>query len=796
MDSNKNLERQKQLFSSHAQLVHFLADLMGAREDGFKLANIAQHYAVPSNRFSSQHTSKSSYRDSFELNLGYIPSQHELVFRKQPHVAAVSGFWNKYQQSRVIRFACAKLWFLRLCLWLFFTKFTFRYSSALQFTRLKNHYFLELAFICVTTLFLAEAAPLPITENVNFDSSFSSTGMLATFTPTYTQASALSFHTAKNTRILIMINGNCDIARRVGPSITQTWMTLPGHNFVTVRFIVGDSGSREDACSGDEALERSFMVYLPQCSDSYPPVEKVLCMWDFARSTWLSSFHFFLKIDADTYINIPNLLTLLAQHAPSEHLFAGAVGTGRNHDLPPYCLGPAYILSQYTLSKIPSDFIEISPRLENSDTTLSSVVRDFTQITCMDGIRPQYRWSFMNRYWDFRDGQFKAVMLNELSQSILPLTHPMNSALLIAISVHPLKRPVDMRKFHRYILTSLLPLFITQQPRKEEPVPPQLRPMCVYNPSVQYELSGFMLRECAPVRPVRPRKLKYAFIVHLKEHQQSFFRATEIAERLRSFHLQPVLFQGIEGKKMLNSFTGTRINHGEIGLRESYRLLYHTVLRRNARETTGFSSSSLKLPFAVQQKISPDPNTDSRSSLDGHPFEHDFSADELYLVLEDDVIFSPRFRHQLDLLLQDPRCGSFLSSNSGGVLLLGATIWRNGSYPQVNPYTGGWTIAELDMEQHPNTRCYNFNTGVYGTFSFILDKRAMQMVLMWLNDPQYADRPVDHAWAYLSEQGIPVRVAYPYIVIPRVDTSIIHKSGNHLDAIRRAVIHRWFFSES
>ena len=162
-------------------------------------------------------------------------------------------------------------------------------------------------------------------------------------------------------------------------------------------------------------------------------------------------------------------------------------------------------------------------------------------------------------------------------------------------------------------------------------------------------------------------------------------------------------------------------------------------------------------------------------------------------MVEDDVIFSPEFERRLSTLLQDRRCGSFLSSNTGGVLLLGATIWRNGTFPAVNAYTGGWIMADMDRDKHPGTLCYNFNSGVYGTFAFILDRRAMMLLLSWLNNPLYANRPIDHAWNFLSDAGLPVRAAYPYLVIPRVDTSIIHKSSSHSDARRRNVIHRWFF---
>eukprot|EP00043_Microstomoeca_roanoka_P015165 m.151402 g.151402 ORF g.151402 m.151402 type:complete len:764 (-) comp16199_c4_seq2:5237-7528(-) len=571
------------------------------------------------------------------------------------------------------------------------------------------------------------------------------------YTPTFAQADALKFHKANNTRILVMINGDCESAARIGPVVYRTWNRLPGSQFVTVKFIIGDSRISDGPCSNDPLVEEHLITYTPRCSDAYPPVSKVLCMWEFARQEWQSSYDFFLKTDADTYLNIPNLLVLLAEHSPGQDLFAGAVGTGRNRDLPPYCLGPAYIVSRYTLGRLPYKLSEAAVILPNSDTTFSQLIRDQLNVVCMDRVHGRFKWAFMNRYWDFQDGEFVTMQLNDKNQMILPVVHALNSALLPTISVHPLKRQEDMVSLHNAILYSRLPLFRFPTPQGETPVAGQLANLCVYNPSIQYELSGMKLRECAAVRPVRPRKLVQGYVAYLRHRRKSSDRASAIASQLRDMGITPALFSGVDGFSMLTSQTKTRLNPGELGLRETYRLMFYDILRN--------------------PKL----------------------GDDLFLIVEDDVVFSPEFKSQLDMILQDPRCGSYMSSNTGGVLLLGATIWRNGSYPKVNMYTGGWIMADLDMEEHPGSKCYNFNSGVYGTFAFIVDRRAARMMLEWLNDPRYADLPIDHSYNFLSEQGLPVRVAFPYLVIPRVDTSIIHKSGTHTDAARRAEIHRWFF---
>ncbi len=66
------------------------------------------------------------------------------------------------------------------------------------------------------------------------------------------------------------------------------------------------------------------------------------------------------------------------------------------------------------------------------------------------------------------------------------------------------------------------------------------------------------------------------------------------------------------------------------------------------------------------------------------------------LVLDDDSIFSCTFASDLRKLLKEPRCGSHISSDSehSGVLMLGSSIWLNGTYPLRGPWASGWNIVD------------------------------------------------------------------------------------------------------
>eukprot|EP00049_Salpingoeca_infusionum_P010989 m.189833 g.189833 ORF g.189833 m.189833 type:complete len:620 (+) comp14801_c0_seq1:331-2190(+) len=544
------------------------------------------------------------------------------------------------------------------------------------------------------------------------------------FTPTRAQSTALAHLAADNLAILVMVNADCATTRAMAATTVKTWMQLPGASQVSVKFMVGDSANGTTSCAGDETIDRTLVEYVPQCHDGYPPVDKVLCMWEHARKHWVKQYQFFIKIDMDTYLNLPNLAVFLMAQNRIKPLYAGRVGKGRNNEFDPYCMGFFYVLNQRALAQIPEDFVSKARPAVNSDVAFSLVVTDHVQLPCMQGVSSRYQYSFVNRYWDFNDGIVQSY-LDEQQRSILPVFHPATSHQLAAVAVHPYKTPSDMHRFHDAVLYSRVKLFQFSKPSKSQSLPDYLRSLCVYNPSMQFEVSGLIMKECDLERPNHPRKLHHAFILFMKTSPTSRTRAAELAQHTRLDNVKNTLYPVVDAHHLFGMLRHhINLTMGHLGLRETYRVLLHQLI-----SSTDF-------------------------------------GDELFLVLHDNVQVTDMFSARIAELMQDRRCGAFLSSNSGGALLLSVTIPRNGSFPSLSSDTGGWLLADNDPGTKGAAPCFNYNSGVQDVFAFILDRRAALVLLTWLNDPQFADKPFDHAWQYLSIQGVPVRVAFPFVAMP------------------------------
>eukprot|EP00049_Salpingoeca_infusionum_P011989 m.212226 g.212226 ORF g.212226 m.212226 type:complete len:638 (+) comp15073_c0_seq1:853-2766(+) len=591
----------------------------------------------------------------------------------------------------------------------------------------------------------------------------------APFVPTYVQNQAYQALKHKNTRVLVVVNSLCEIAGNLTKVIFDTWASGYGSDLVTVKIVIGASaypnlGATHTQCTKppasnaqalqdwDSALE-DHVLYLRECPEEYPPVRKVMCMWNHVRKVEANNYDYFLKIDMDTYLNIANLLVFLHSSPPSRHLFGGMVGFGRSGDMPPYCLGLAYVLSSKTFQALPTKAFVRAKLKANSDVTFSDVIRSNTGVECMDGVGAEFKWTFLNRYWDFHNGKFAAVSYNDAQQMHLPLSH-VTSAQLSAAAIHPIKTAEDMYRLHNIVFRSRLPLFQFPNPVGNTPQPDQLKGLCVYNPSQQYIRSGFHMNECTLERPVRPKKIANSYVIYLPTREDSSSRAKAIVEQLTSFGFPAEYHVGVDGPALFETHPGGNLTLAEIGLREAYRSLLYRILHS---------------PQAL--------------------------SDGLYLIFEDDITFSPHFRSRLENLLQDRKCGAFLSSNSGGALLLGATIWSNGAFPHIGKYTGGWNLVNYNLKKNGGARCFNFNKGVYGSYAQVLDLRAIHLFYTWLTMPEYINRPVDHVYNFLAEQGLPVQVAFPYISIPQGNTSYIHTFNKEDNLDERRLLHKWFFEE-
>jgi hypothetical protein len=158
------------------------------------------------------------------------------------------------------------------------------------------------------------------------------------------------------------------------------------------------------------------------------------------------------------------------------------------------------------------------------------------------------------------------------------------------------------------------------------------------------------------------------------------------------------------------------------------------------------------------------------------------------MVLEYDVVLHCQFKRELIKMLLNRRCGAHVvapdeASGGGGVLLLGASIYARGS-PAV-----GWQAAD-DQLSRSNGLCFNVMPCMYGSFASIYHRDSYRHILDTLNDP--LQRPYDHMYMPLARRGVPVRVAYPFLVVADVlHASSTDNGRQHHDIQERLNANRW-----
>lgn len=195
------------------------------------------------------------------------------------------------------------------------------------------------------------------------------------------------------------------------------------------------------------------------------------------------------------------------------------------------------------------------------------------------------------------------------------------------------------------------------------------------------------------------------------------------------------------------------------------------------------------------------------------------------LVLDDDAIFSCDFRQELTRVLQDTRCAPTAAAmndtydrthrnvggeeqlvdqnaryGQGSVLMLGAAIWIDGTYPRRGPYCAGWALADEDLRMATETlglsgprspQCFNANSKSFGSFAVIYPRAAFEPLISLIDSTSV---PFDHLFAKLAvEDEIAVRVAVPAIAGQDVrhESQIDPTRGGQTDMEVRSALHRW-----
>ncbi len=169
-------------------------------------------------------------------------------------------------------------------------------------------------------------------------------------------------------------------------------------------------------------------------------------------------------------------------------------------------------------------------------------------------------------------------------------------------------------------------------------------------------------------------------------------------------------------------------------------------------------------------------------------------------IMDYDVVFHCEFEKKLAELLRCPRCGNHVvdDSKSGGVLMLGATIWLDEPEDPLDetldiPF-GGWPTVDQDLQHRRQQEgkevlCYNVQPCVLGSFAVIYHRHTFAYVIDFLTQP--LQRPFDHIYPFLASKDIIVRYAFPYLAAADVSHSSSVDPSRSSDVFLRLQRHRW-----
>jgi hypothetical protein len=316
---------------------------------------------------------------------------------------------------------------------------------------------------------------------------------------------------------------------------------------------------------------------------------------------------------------------------------------------------------------------------------------------------------------------------------------------------------------------------------------PHKRPSCVDNPPMHFERTGDLIQECKTYKRSRAAQSTtwiphQARILSLKASTHPAI--TSRVKFLESQGLEASVFRATDGSAEFASMYGEVIDGDTNRPVITYTDPAHPdkILRR---DDPGFLTSGERGYLTTMKRLIEDAISNGTESL---------------IVLDDDAVMDCSFRSSLDRILNDDRCSAAVrpdlaGPNKAGVLLLGAAIWIEGSYPERGPYCSGWKVTDAELSALRDTNnaaplCYNAHSKTYGSYAAVYHRSVFRAVLEWIDS---TTEPFDHIYPALIQQQKLVRVAYPYLVIQNVaHTSQIDptREGQH-NLSWRANIHRW-----
>eukprot|EP00054_Salpingoeca_dolichothecata_P029141 m.226792 g.226792 ORF g.226792 m.226792 type:complete len:756 (-) comp26406_c0_seq1:246-2513(-) len=509
--------------------------------------------------------------------------------------------------------------------------------------------------------------------------------------------------------------------RTLGMAAYTTW-ARDMEPYAAVYFVVGSCSSTTEGFPGN-------LICL-DTPDTYPPQRKVFLLLKYMHTHFLKSYRWFMKCDADAYVNVPmvrKMLSFLRLGAYRyRRSYLGLPATGRVEereklglDGKAYCSGLGYLLHSLTLEVIGEHLGDClaDVRSNHSDTEVGRCIFKHAGSEC----QAIPRFPFKQVYYQQIGNQVFPMKLIAGGQMHLAFPTEPKETHFSAVIVHPLKQAEDFYRFHKQTMSSLRP--VQQQISMDSAQAPyrqavlDLRTTCVNNRRRQIEASHFALREChSPLPQSTPVSPSQAFILipeHMSIHSEPWRELQGVLKDHDITDLVPVKVS--EWDSVDNSNPG-------------YRLAMQKIFK-NAT----------------------------------------FAGTKRLLVFEYKIFLHCNFKAELWNLLNNFRCGAHLFTEAkGGVLLLGADV----------PDSTGLQEIEQDRSQaFLATRhnlhaamCYNVNSKTKGSFAAIYHRATFGEALAWLAKSLHQQEDEDHIsydglFTALSDKGYIVRAAFPNLVL-------------------------------
>eukprot|EP00035_Acanthoeca_spectabilis_P020897 m.435143 g.435143 ORF g.435143 m.435143 type:complete len:457 (-) comp17817_c0_seq1:989-2359(-) len=316
---------------------------------------------------------------------------------------------------------------------------------------------------------------------------------------------------------------------------------------------------------------------------------------------------------------------------------------------------------------------------------------------------------------------------------------------------------------------------------------PRKKPSCVNNPPFHYQRTGDLIKECKTYKRSRSAESTSwiptsAYILSLKPADHP-----AIAGRIKFLEDQGLVghaFKATDGREEFAAMYGEVEDEFDTGkLVQTYTNPRRpdVTIRKGA---PGFLTPGELGYLATMERLIKQALADGTESL---------------IVLDDDAVLDCSFRSSLDRILNNDRCSAPIRPDLGGpntgVLLLGAAIWIEGSYPERGPYCSGWRVTDAEMSalrqvSETPPLCFNAHSKTFGSYGAVYHRSTFKPMLEWMTN---ATEPFDHIYPALMARQKLVRVAYPNLVIQDVThVSQIDPTrvGQH-NFSWRANIHRW-----